>query len=1029
MTPRSRINIPLLAAVIFISLILLCIGWQRISIDTDVIDSLPHDNPVLSSAIHIFRNHPMQDQVTIDVGIDRTDPDQLVTCGLAVIQRLEESGIFKTVGTTDIQEQIPKLVDHVVDSLPVLFTPAMLETQVAPKLSPDQIDAAVSRWHQSLLQMDATGQSTYISRDPLSLKDPLLAKLIFLAPSTNARMIKGQVVSLDGRHLLITATPLASATDTVVARQIAQTLETISADVRKTFSEQGISVTLTPVGAYRAALDNEVIIRKDVQNAIIFSTIGIVILLLLAFPRPFIGIFSLLPALSGAVTAFFVWSLFYPSISIMVLGFGGAIISITVDHGIAYLLFLDRDRRTSGKTASREVWAVGLLATLTTVGAFSALYLSQFAIFRQLGVFAAMGIAFSFLFVHLIFPRIFPSMDPAKPRWLPLPKLADRLFSMGTKGMAAAVMIAAFMIFFARPGFNANMENLNTVSRESLAAEKHFLTVWGNIFTKVFLLAEAKTPAALQATGDALLSRMEKEPGLLDQTFLPSMIFPGPGRRAENLAAWKAFWTPDRRDTVKQALDQAGACYGFTPDAFSRFIRAIDHPESLAAVAGNPDISEAFFGLMGISVHAGDPKYRQFASIVPPPGFSGTDFFSHYQDLVTIFDPALFSSQLGDVMVDTFSRLIATITPMLFIFLLIFFASFKLTLIALAPVGFSMICTLGTLTLTGRPLDIPGLMLAIIVLGLGIDFSLFLVRAYQRYGKVGDPAFSLIRSAVVMSSASSLVGFGVLAFSRHSLLQSAGLTCVMGIGYAAVGAFLILPPLMGQYVEHRRPPRPDADIRARVRWRYGAMTPYVRFFARFKLKLDPMFSQLDDLLTFSDPPKTLMDIGSGFGVPACWLAESFPSASILGIEPSPERVRLASRALSPSGTVICGRAPDLPHTPVQVDGALMLDMVHYLPPEDFSLTLSRLYRAIRPGGLLIIRSVTLPTRKRPWSWWIAALRDRLAGLATTWRSSEMIQSLLETHGFEVQRIFPSDTRGELVWIQARTLPGTPDSAP
>ena len=98
------------------------------------------------------------------------------------------------------------------------------------------------------------------------------------------------------------------------------------------------------------------------------------------------------------------------------LGFGGAIISITVDHGICYLLFLDRPEATTGRTASREVWSVGLLAALTTVGAFATLGLSGFAIFVQLGTFTALGIGYAFLFVHAIFPKIFPRMPAARTR-------------------------------------------------------------------------------------------------------------------------------------------------------------------------------------------------------------------------------------------------------------------------------------------------------------------------------------------------------------------------------------------------------------------------------------------------------------------------------------------------------------------------------------------------------------------------------------------------------------------------------------
>ncbi|BBO88860.1 MMPL family transporter [Desulfosarcina ovata] len=1025
MPSASRINISVLIAVILGALVLFYVGWKRTAIDTDIVSSLPHDDPVLDSAMHIFRNHPMQDQITIDVGIDRDDTDLLVACGLDLSARLENSGLFKSVGMTDIQEQLPRLVDQVVNRLPELFTAAMLEKDVAPLLTPESVDAAIGGWQERLLQMDAIGQAAYIARDPLSLKDSLLARLLFLAPSQKARVYKGQLISADGRHLLVTAVPTGSATDTAFARRLSAALEKIDASLGQAFSGRGIQVTLTPVGAFRAALDNEVIIRRDVQNAILFATLGIAVLLLIAFPRPLIGLFSLLPALVGTMTAFFVWSLFHDAISIMVLGFGGAIISITVDHGIAYLLFLDRPEKAYGKQASREIWAIGLLATLTTVGAFAALTVSRFDIFRQLGQFAAMGIAFSFLFVHLIFPRIFPSLPASRPRRLPLPKLADRLFSMGTKGLVAAVLFAAGMAVFARPGFNADVGAMNTVSQESLAAEKHLMSVWGNIFSKVFLLTEADTLADLQRKNDRLLAGLESDPDadLLDQAFLPSMLFPGPERRAANLAAWKAFWTPDRRDNLVRTLNQAGTRYGFADGAFAPFIATLEHPETALPASHDGTIPRSLFALVGISADAGSNVYRQFTSLALPTGYSGERFFARYANTATIFDPALFSRQLGELMVSTFTRLIAIIAPVVVILLLIFFADLKLTLIALAPVAFAMLATLGTLTLMGRRLDIPSLMLAIIILGMGIDYSLFLVRAYQRYGKADHPGFTLIRSAVVMTSASTLVGFGVLALAHHTLLQSAGITSLLGIGYSALGAFLILPPLLRRHVERQPSPLPSsAGIQARVCRRYRSMEPYVRFFARFKMRLDPMFGQLDGVIDFPSTPQTLLDIGSGFGVPACWLAETFPTARVYGIEPDPNRVRVANRALGGDGTVIPGLAPSLPDAPSHADGAFMLDMMHFLSPEDLQLLLQRLHGALGAHGRLIIRNVMTPTRRFPWHWWIDRLKSRLVGPRTFFRSNEAIQAMINQCGFDVQTVRQSDAHGELVWFGCRKAP-------
>ena len=119
-----------------------------------------------------------------------------------------------------------------------------------------------------------------------------------------------------------------------------------------------------------------------------------------------------------------------------------------------------------------------------------------------------------------------------------------------------------------------------------------------------------------------------------------------------------------------------------------------------------------------------------------------------------------------------------------------------MTLVSLLPVAFALVCTLGTLKLAGHPLDLAALMLSIIVIGMGVDYSLFLVRAYQRYGSGADPRVGLIRVTVFLSAASTLIGFGAMNFADHLLLRSAGFTCFFGILYAYLGAVILLPPIL-----------------------------------------------------------------------------------------------------------------------------------------------------------------------------------------------------------------------------------------
>ncbi len=798
---------------IFVSLVVLALfvfGFFRIRIDADIVASLPKNDPVVSDAAYFFDNHPILDQLIIDIGLKRADPDILVECGDLVEKKLEQSGLFRQVGTNDFRDLIMELMAHILDNLPVLFTERDLNEKISPLLEPRTIKEKLNHIYASLHSMEGIGQGQFISKDPLGLKDLAVVRLAHLAPGANIEFYKGKLISSDRKHLLVIANPIMSSTDTAFARKVMAVLDSLRAELNQHYEKSDYAVTLTPVGACRSALDNELIIRRDVKKAILFATLGIGLLLLFAFPRPYFGALSLLPAVMGTMIAFFVYSLFHQSISAMVLGFGGAIISITVDHSIAYLLFLDRPLQISGKEASREVWSVGLIAVLTSVGAFGALAMSGFPILEQLGKFSALGIIFSFLCVHSLFPTVFRETPPAASRRLPLQSLVNKFASTGKIGVCCALAFFLVMVFFAKPAFNVNLSAMNTVSKETVEAEKLLADVWGNIFGKVYLMTEGKSVEALQQKGDQLIDLMEDDfaSARLLSGFVPSMIFPGPDRREQNFSAWKNFWTRARVASLKKTVNEASSDLGFTADAFAPFFSTLDQEVLPSEDFGIP---EKFFNLAGITKNAKNSTWMQVSGVTVGKSYQAENFFERYRSIGKLFDPTLFSQRLGRLLFSTFTRLLVIIGISVAVLLFFFFFDLRLTGIALLPVFFAMITTLGTLNLLGRPLDISGLMLSIIVIGMGVDYSIFFVRSYQRYGKASHPFFGLIRMAVFMAAASTIIGFGILCFAEHSFLRSAGLTCVLGIGYSLVGTFVILPPVLDRLVQPREENRQGTD--------------------------------------------------------------------------------------------------------------------------------------------------------------------------------------------------------------------------
>lgn len=997
------------------------LGFLRLDIETDVVRSLPSDSKVVSDALQIFKQHPFHDQIAIDIAIENGDRDDLVACAELLEKDLQKSGLFSQVGVKDTGELIGAIAVHVSRHLPLLFSKDELQKNVLPLLEEQQIQERIHALFESLSSMEGIGQARLAAQDPLGLKDLVLAKMAPLAPTLEPTFYKNFLFSKNGKHLLLTARPVASGTDTASARKITSLLEQSFTTIKQTLLAQGKQATLTPVGAYRAALDNERIIRKDVQLALFLAMAGIAALLLFSFPRPLVGLLSLVPALAGTAAALFVYSLFNTSISIMVLGFGGAIISITVDHGIAYLLFLDRNTATKGAAASHEVRAIGIMAVITSIGAFLILSLSGFPIFTELGRFTALGILFSFLFVHFVFPKIYPVMPPAAQRKLPLRRLVDALYTTGKPGLYLALILAAVLLFFAKPQFHVSLSSMNTVSRETAAADDLFARVWGGLDTKIFLMQSAQDPADLQQQNDAILSTINRDlaDNVLKSGFVPSMLFPGPDMAEQNLIAWKNFWNPGRVDQFTDVFSEAAAAYGFKQDGFSQFFSLLT-PDLTMAPAPIP---EKLYQLLGIAKNDKSGELIQFTTVQPGSQYSGETFSQHYKAAVRIFDPDLFTKKLANILFSTFTRMLLIICLSVTLLLLFFYLDLYLTLLTLLPAAFSFICTLGTLNLIGRSLDIPAMMLSVIIFGMGIDYSIFCVRAHQRYGVISHPMYGLVRSAVFLAGASTLIGFGVLCFAEHSLLRSIGVTSFLGIGYSLLGTFLLLPQLLKIYFDRdtaKQLPK-SIDPAKRIRRRYSKQEAYPRMFARFKLQLDPMFADLDSMRNTLRNIRTIVDIGCGYGVPACWFLEHFPGSFVYGMDPDPERVRVAGIVAGNRGKIMQGWAPTMPENlEQQADLVLLLDMLHYLDDATVQAILVNSGNILASDGKLLLRFTVERPEKVSFAWRIEDARIRLSGNKAWYRSLDRMAELLQCNGFTVIQKNISSHNTELAWIIARS---------
>ena len=143
---------------------------------------------------------------------------------------------------------------------------------------------------------------------------------------------------------------------------------------------------------------------------------------------------------------------------------------------------------------------------------------------------------------------------------------------------------------------------------------------------------------------------------------------------------------------------------------------------------------------------------------------------------------------------------------------------------------------------------------------------------------------------------------------------------------------------------------------------------FAYYFARSKLRMDPVYRAILELGLLSGRTRVL-DLGCGQGLLAAWLkaAESchalgnwprtWPPApqalSTRGIELNARCVKRARAAL--------GSASQVTHADIRcasfgtADAVVILDVLHYLPPQAQRDVLQRSRAALEPHGLLLLR--------------------------------------------------------------------------
>jgi len=149
---------------------------------------------------------------------------------------------------------------------------------------------------------------------------------------------------------------------------------------------------------------------------------------------------------------------------------------------------------------------------------------------------------------------------------------------------------------------------------------------------------------------------------------------------------------------------------------------------------------------------------------------------------------------------EIFSRVKANmwkvLAPMIVLVLLSLFLAFRRAreiLLSLAVLMMSGLCLLCVMRLAQWSWNLLNLMAIPLILGTGVDYSIFMQLALRRYAGDLDMAYRSVGRALLLCGGTAVAGFGSLALSSNAGMASLGQECAVGIGSNMLIAIFLLP--------------------------------------------------------------------------------------------------------------------------------------------------------------------------------------------------------------------------------------------
>ena len=662
---------------------------------------------------------------------------------------------------------------------------------------------------------------------------------------------KGYLVSKNEKLLFILAVPNEDESSFTGYKDSVYSARELIAEVKKDFPS--ISVGLT--GEDVISTDEMITTQKDVELASKIALGGVALLFIIAFKgivKPLLAVFSLLVALA--------WSLGFTSLTvghlnILSVVFTTILIGLGIDFGI-HILERYKEERKEGDDISTALQKTlqgtgqgNFSGAITTALAFGAMVLTDFIGIVELGWIAGWGILFCMIAMVLLLPALVTLEEkwrkPVYTRSVEKPitgsiSWIDRFFSHYKLIITACCLLVLVSSLALRTAhFDYNLLNLQTKGTEAVKYEMRILENAGRSAWSAAMLADTLEEVRQKET------QLKTLPTIENVESIAAMV---PKHQEENLQYVRENLSPLLSELYVEEEDESFSLKALTKTLkrirfklqgregkedkvtqaareIDKFFKEVESVEEDLAEAQLQEFSEELFvdyrGLMADLKKNAEPKLVEISEI--PKSLRDRYISKQGKYLITIFpsvdiwnldernrylkDLRSVDANVTGSAVHMFNStrlmtegyinggIYAMIAIIIYIFIV--FRNPRTVFFILLPVIAGSIWTVGIMELTGLKLNMANLVILPLILGIGVVNGIHITHRYREEKDKNSVVLGKSTGqAVILSSLTTMIGFGSMMVADHYGVFSLGLVLTLGVFCCLVASITFLPALL-----------------------------------------------------------------------------------------------------------------------------------------------------------------------------------------------------------------------------------------